>query len=212
MVQTRARNLAIGVAVGVALMAVVVIRTARRGSPEGELHITGPRPEERISDREGYRLRIWGKVDREVSLSLDEIRALPSEETDHPISCVLGWTDKGRWRGVPIRDVIALASPQADATHLLIKDDRTFSASLSMEYVQTGKPLLAYEFSGEQLPRMHGWPLRVVAPGKWGYKWVKWVTQIELNDRGYEGTYESSGYSLNGNLDEPKTESEKRGE
>lgn len=52
----------------------------------------------------------------------------------------------------------------------------------------------------------------MVAPGKWGYKWVKWVTEIEVQDRGYEGTYEKAGFSLNGNMDEPKTEAGKRGE
>ena len=52
-----------------------------------------------------------------------------------------------------------------------------------MAYIQSGKPILAYQVNGQDLPREHGWPLRVVAPEKWGYKWVKWVTQIEVTDR-----------------------------
>jgi hypothetical protein len=54
--------------------------------------------------------------------------------------------------------------------------------------------LLAYEMNGETLPRNHGFPLRLVAPGKYGYKWVKWVTHIEVIDYDYKGFWESRGW------------------
>ncbi len=181
-------------------------------TPLSELFETGFEPEDRIADLSTYRLRVYGKVAEEVSLTYDEVRALPARETDDDVICVLGKKGHVLWRGARIADVIAKARPDPDAKTLVFHDDRDFSASLSLDYVRSGKPLLAWGANGQDLPRVHGWPLRVVAPGKWGYKWVKWVTSIEVTDRGYEGNYESNGFSLNGNRDEPPTEAEKHGQ
>jgi DMSO/TMAO reductase YedYZ molybdopterin-dependent catalytic subunit len=178
-------------------------------TPLSELFITGPEPDKRISDAAAYRLRIYGKVGKEVSLTLDDVKALPVHETDDPVICVLDKVGHVLWRGARIADVIEAAGPDPEATTLVFHDDRNFSASLSLDYVRSGQPLLAWSANGQELPRVHGWPLRVVAPGKWGFKWVKWVTAIELTDRGYEGTYERMGFSLNGNRDEPKLEADK---
>jgi DMSO/TMAO reductase YedYZ molybdopterin-dependent catalytic subunit len=75
--------------------------------------------------------------------------------------------------------------------------------------VNSGRPLLAWEVNGKPLPRRHGWPLRIVAPGKYGFKWVKWVTEIEVHDRGHEGTYEDQGFALDGDRDGPKIQADK---
>jgi DMSO/TMAO reductase YedYZ molybdopterin-dependent catalytic subunit len=174
------------------------------------LHETGPDPSGRISDAETYRLRVWGLVDEELSLTLDDVKSLPAVVRDEPLACVLGWTDYRRWRGPTLRDVVALAGPRG--SFVTIRDDRDFSASLDTDYVLSGRPILAWEAGGEPLPRAHGWPLRIVAPDRWGYKWVKWVTEIEVHDRGHEGTYEEKGFSLDGDLSQPRTEAEKRGE
>jgi DMSO/TMAO reductase YedYZ molybdopterin-dependent catalytic subunit len=172
------------------------------------LHVTGGDVAGRISDPAAYRLRVWGKVNKELSLTLQDIKAMPTVQTDAPLECVVEWTDRAMWEGVPIRDVIRLAGPQADGKFLVFRDDRDFSSSLSMDYVQTGKPILAWKVNGADLPRDQGWPIRVVAPDKWAYKWVKWVTQIEVTDRGYEGSYESAGFSLDGDLNKPRTQQE----
>ena len=90
-----------------------------------------------------------------------------------------------------------------------MRDDRDFAASLGMDYVMSGEPILAWGIGDTPLPREHGWPLRIVAPGKYGYKWVKWVTEIEVHDRGHEGSYEERGFSLDGCRGEGRTEWEK---
>lgn len=180
-------------------------------SPEKtELHITGADPYNRISDEETYRLRVWGKVKKELSLTLDEIKSMPSVERGNPIDCVVGWTDEATWRGVLISDILQKTSVEGDGKFVVFRDDRNYSSTLSVDYINSGKPILAYEVDGEPLPREHGWPLRVVAPDKWGYKWVKWVTSMEVTNRGYEGTYEESGFSLDGDLDGPKLEADKK--
>ncbi len=187
----------------------LVGRPGRYAEPP-KLHVTGPGAPYRISDADSYRLRVWGKVERELSLDLERLYGMDAVVSDAPLSCVVGWTDHALWRGVPVRDVLGPARPHADATHVVFTDDKDFSSSLSLEYVRTGKPILAWEVNHQPLPRIHGWPLRVVAPGKWGYKWVKWVTSIEVTDRGYEGSYESMGFSLDGDADEPKRQADKR--
>lgn len=179
-------------------------------TPLDRLLVTGADPDKRIPDGRTYRLRIWGKVGKETSLTLEQVMALPAHETDVPLDCVTGRTDRALWRGARIADVIALAQPDPDATFLVFRDDRDFSSSLSMDDVRSGRPLLAWSADGQELPRVQGWPLRVVAPGKWGYKWVKWVTSIELTNRGYEGTYEGHGYSLDGDRNKPETEADKQ--
>jgi DMSO/TMAO reductase YedYZ molybdopterin-dependent catalytic subunit len=203
--------LAAGLAAFVATLLIGRAYLARDRLPEepGPLHLTGPAPYERIADTESYRLEVGGLVGRELSLSLDEIKAMPAVQTDAPLDCVVGWTDHAVWRGVPVRDVIAPARPDPEGGFVVFRDDRDYSATLSMDYVLGGEPILAWEVNGRPLPREHGWPLRVVAPGKYGYKWVKWVTEIEVSDRGYEGTYEESGFSLDGDADGPRTEWER---
>ncbi len=216
-----ARGLVVLAFVGIVLAAVLfysrIVRVLWPKPPEpltplSELFTTGSDPDLRISDLSTYRLRIYGKVGKEVSLTYEEVKVLPAHETDDPVICVLGKRGHVLWRGARIADVVSLAQPEPGVKTLVFHDDRDFSASLSMDYVQSGKPLLAWGANGQTLPREHGWPLRVVAPGKWGYKWVKWVTAIELTDRGYEGNYERMGFSLNGNRNEPPTEVEKHPE
>ena len=210
-------SLAVRVAVVLACLGLVVgaglscSRSAKPGTltPLDKLLVTGDEPTKRIPDAQAYRLRIWGKVGKETSLTLEQVMALPAHESNAPMNCVTGHTDRAVWRGALIADVIAAAQPQPDATFLVFRDDRDFSSSLSMDDVRNGQPLLAWSVDGQDLPRVQGWPLRVVAPDKLGYKWVKWVTSIELTNRGYEGNYERDGYSLNGNCNEPQTESEK---
>ncbi len=187
---------------------VTAVRHARRTRLlKQPLHLTGSEPSERISDEESYRLRIWGSVGNERSLTLAEVKSMPSVQVQEPLECVLGFVDLRPWRGVPLRDLLRPAEPKG--AFITVRDDREFSASLEMDYVMSGEPILAWGIGDEPLPREHGWPLRVVAPGKYGYKWVKWVTEIEVHDRGHEGSYEEAGFSLDGTRGEGRTEWEK---
>ncbi|MFO8006309.1 MAG: molybdopterin-dependent oxidoreductase [Candidatus Brocadiia bacterium] len=200
-----------GIVIGVliVLLGYEAVRRPARYTDPPKLHVTGPGAASRIGDADSYRLRVWGKVEQEQSLDLHRLHGMETVATDAPLACVVGWTDHALWRGVPIRDVVRLARPEPDATHVVFTDDKDFSSSLSLDYVRTGRPILAWEVNHRPLPRIHGWPLRVVAPGKWGYKWVKWVTSIEVTDRGHEGNYESMGFSLDGDAGEPKLEADK---
>jgi hypothetical protein len=70
----------------------------------------------------------------------------------------------------------------------------TYSSSLTLEDAMKDDVLLAYEMNGETLPRNHGFPIRLVVPGKYGYKWVKWITHMEIIDYDYKGFWEARGW------------------
>ena len=77
-----------------------------------------------------------------------------------------------------------------------------YTTSLPLDYIIENKIMLAHKMNGVILPAERGFPFQLVAESKWGYKWIKWVTQIELsNDPNYRGYWESRGYSNNADLD-----------
>ena len=199
----------LGMVMGAAVFYVHAVRAFKPKpavplTPLGELFVTGYEPDKRISDLGTYRLRIYGKVGKEVSLTLDDVKALPAHDVEALASACWAKTGNVRWRGARHRrrhreGPARLRTPDSWCS----TTTATSAPASSMDYVRSGKPLLAWGANGQDLPREQGWPLRVVAPGKWGYKWVKWVTAIELTDRGYEGTYEGKGFSLNGDRNGP---------
>jgi len=78
-----------------------------------------------------------------------------------------------------------------------------YSTSLPLDYIIDNDIMLAYKMNGLILPPERGFPFELVAESKWGYKWIKWITQIQLSDdTEYRGFWESRGYSNSGNLDE----------
>jgi DMSO/TMAO reductase YedYZ molybdopterin-dependent catalytic subunit len=78
-----------------------------------------------------------------------------------------------------------------------------YTTSLPIDYLINNDILLAYKMNGVTLPPERGFPFQLVAESKWGYKWEKWVTQMELSDDvNYRGYWERLGYSNNADLDE----------
>ena len=78
-----------------------------------------------------------------------------------------------------------------------------YSTSLPLDYIAENDIIVAHKMNGVTLPPERGLPLQLVAESKWGYKWIKWITEIEISDdENYKGYWESRGYSNNGDLDE----------
>lgn len=136
---------ALGVAAALALAIAIGVHLHKRRRQRlysEPLHVTGHRAREREIDADTYRLRVTGLVENELSLTLDQVVAVPSQVTDVPLECVLNWKDHAYWRGAAIRDVIAGAKPKPEGRWLVFRDNDKFSASLDMDYVQNSKPLL----------------------------------------------------------------------
>ncbi|MFE6997061.1 molybdopterin-dependent oxidoreductase [Microbacterium sp. NPDC057659] len=138
-------------------------------------------------DPSDWRLRIHGMVAHEVTLTWDELLALPLQETAATLSCVsntVGGDLVGNavWLGYPIRELLKRAQPAADADMVLSTSVDGFTAGTPLETLTDDRDaLLAIGMNGEPLPLEHGFPVRMVVPGLYGYvSATKWVTDLEV--------------------------------
>ncbi len=132
----------------------------------------------------GYRLTVGGNVERELSLTRDELLALPQHTADLPIVCVEGWSAGGSWTGVRVRDLIALAGGDPENATAEVRSLQARSvyrtSRLNEQHVRDGDTLLALAINGEPLHVDHGYPCRLVAPNRPGVQQTKWVTHLEV--------------------------------
>ena len=111
----------------------------------------------------------------------------------------------GPLTGVPflLKDLIADAGVDPNATTVIFYAYDGYSTSLPLDYIIGNNILIAYKMNNVTLPPERGFPFQLVAESKWGYKWIKWITAIELSDNEeYRGYWESRGYSNNAALSE----------
>jgi DMSO/TMAO reductase YedYZ molybdopterin-dependent catalytic subunit len=146
-----------------------------------------------------WRLKVGGLVGRPVSLTYDELRALPRVEQVSNFHCVTGWSvDNVRWGGVRIHDVLAAAKPHSSAHALeFVSMEVPYIDYLTLKQASIHDVMLAYEMDGKPLPREHGAPVRLVIPEMYGYKNVKWLQQINLVAEADLGYWEELGYDQN---------------
>jgi DMSO/TMAO reductase YedYZ molybdopterin-dependent catalytic subunit len=143
------------------------------------LHVTGTPVE---VDIETFRLRVSGAVGRPLSLSFEQIRALPAVREEITLDCPGFFTDRGVWTGVPVRDLLAMAGPRAGASSVSFISLSGYRSTLSLEDLQKDGVLIAYEFEGKPFPVVHGFPLRLTAKDHAGSYWVKWLGEIEVSE------------------------------
>ena len=147
-------------------------------------------------DPASWRLRVGGLVERPVSISYRELRALPRAEQVTAFHCVTGWTVPDvHWAGVRLRHVFDLVAPlpQAGAVEFVSAED-PYTDYLTVGQSLLPEVMLAYEMDGKPLPREHGAPVRLLVPEMYGYKSVKWLAGINLVSRERLGYWEQLGY------------------
>ena len=172
-----------------------------------------PSPEYRRMAMNGFtdwKLQIGGLVKKPLSLSLDEIRAMPSRTQITRHDCVEGWSAIGQWTGVPLSTLLAQAELAPNARYILFRcaDDLENSTNGSGLYYESidlvdafhPQTIMAYAMNGETLPVPHGAPLRLRVERQLGYKMAKYVMRIEVVDDfskiglGRGGYWEDRGY------------------
>jgi DMSO/TMAO reductase YedYZ molybdopterin-dependent catalytic subunit len=139
-------------------------------------------------DRETWTLKVTGLVDRETTLTYDELVSLPIHEQYVTIACVSNevggdLVGNAKWTGVALRDVLAMAGVQRAADQLVGRSVDGFTAGMPVEWVMdpSREPLIAVAMNGEPLPRRHGYPARLIVPGLYGYvSATKWLSELEL--------------------------------
>ena len=155
-----------------------------------------------------WSLQVDGLVDLPLKLTLAEIRAMPSRTQITRHDCVEGWSAIGKWKGVPLHDVLELAKPQSKARFAVfhcadpMEDDGShkYYESIDMEDAHHPQTILAYEMNGAVLPVANGAPVRLRVERQLGYKHAKYVMRIELVESfahiggGKGGYWEDEGY------------------
>ena len=154
-------------------------------------------------DIESYNLKISGLVSKPQTFTYDEVIGNHQRyEKVVTLNCVEGWSVKLLWEGVLVRDLISEASPQPETEVVIFHAYDGYTTSLPINYIMDNDILMAYKMNGVTLPPERGFPFELVAESKWGYKWIKWITEIELSsDLNYRGFWESRGYSNSADLD-----------
>ena len=129
---------------------------------------------------EEYRLTVRGAVDEQLDLAYPDLD--PDRETAALLDCTSGWYTEQEWRGVDVGSLLDRVEPRAEATHVRFVSVTGYRWSLPIEEARGA--LLATHVGGERLSHGHGAPVRLVAPGRRGFQWVKWVERVEVRTQG----------------------------
>lgn len=142
-----------------------------------------------------YTLQVTGMVNKSLNLTYEELLALPVADRFVRMDCVEGWGFDARWTGVTLNSIFNDSGLQPGAKNVIFYCADGYSTSLELDYLRGNDIMLAYRLNNVTLPSDRGFPLQLVAEGRYGYKWAKWITHIEVTDQSYEGFWESRGYS-----------------
>jgi DMSO/TMAO reductase YedYZ molybdopterin-dependent catalytic subunit len=156
-----------------------------------------------VINNETYRLVVDGLVDNALSLSYADLLAYPQVSKLMDLDCVEGWGFTAKWTGPTLNSIFAEAKvkPEAKIAIFYTADDPEGYTSLDLSYIQEKNIIIALKDNDITLPPNRGFPFQVIAEGKYGYKWAKWVTRIELSaDTSFRGYWESRGYSNDANI------------
>ena len=163
------------------------INDFRENSISGPQHI----------DLESYRLNIIGLVENPLTFTYDEVvNGSQSYQKVVTLYCVEGWDVTLLWEGVLIEDLIEQAQALPEAEVVIFHAYDGYTTSLPLDYIVEQDILMAYRMNDVDLPPERGAPFQLVAESRLGYKWIKWITDIELSDDvDYKGFWERRGYS-----------------
>jgi DMSO/TMAO reductase YedYZ molybdopterin-dependent catalytic subunit len=155
-----------------------------------------------LINEEEYRLMVTGLVDNTLVFAYDEVLVgYEHFEKVVTLHCVEGWEVTILWKGVLVKDLIEEAGIKPAAEMVIFYASDGYSTSLPLDYLLENEILMAYEMNGVVIPPERGFPFQLVAESKLGYKWIKWITEIELSDdANYRGYWESRGFSNDADL------------
>jgi len=147
-------------------------------------------------DAATYRLTVDGMVNNPITMNIENILREPAITETRFYQCVTGWkVPNARWTGIPLAALLDRAQPHGAAHAVKFYSfDGVYTESLTMAQARQPDVLLAYKLDGKPLARAQGAPLRLVVPGMYGYKFIKWVNRVELIPEPIDGYWEQNGY------------------
>lgn len=149
-----------------------------------------------ILSESNYNLTITGEVNKKQLFTYNEILGkFQLYEKAVTLSCVEGWSATILWEGVLVRDLLDAAETNQTARTVIFHAADGYTTSMPLEYFYDKDILMAHKMNGLVIPPEKGFPFQLVAEDKYGYKWIKWITKIEVsNNENYKGHWESRGY------------------
>ena len=137
-----------------------------------------------------------------VQYTYDELRAMPSVSEYATLECI---SDKvegdlistAYWKGVSLKSILEKAQVLPEAIYIVFRCSDGYDVGIPLDRGLMDGTILAYEMNGVPLPAEHGFPLRAIVPGLYGMMNAKWITEIELVDRVYEGFWQRRGWANN---------------
>jgi DMSO/TMAO reductase YedYZ molybdopterin-dependent catalytic subunit len=151
-------------------------------------------------DQDGWRLDITGKVNRPHTLAMVDLLALPQQQQEQTLTCISNeiggdLISNAVWTGVRLVDLLTAAGIQPDTREVVLYAADGYTESLPLEKVMEPTTMLVYQMNGEPLPRRHGFPARLIVPGKYGIKNVKWITRINAISGDFKGYWQHRGWT-----------------
>ena len=160
-------------------------------------NVVDPRVDVRL-----WHLEVNGLVRNQATWRFQDLTGFPAVEQETTLMCISNGLDAGLisnalWKGFPLRGLLEKAGPLSDAARVSLHGVDNYTDTISLEKAMDPTTLLAYEMNGVPLPHRHGYPLRVIVPGYFGEKHVKWLTCVEVTNAKAKGFYETQGWGPN---------------
>jgi DMSO/TMAO reductase YedYZ molybdopterin-dependent catalytic subunit len=171
--------------------------------------VTADQPQLTVDE---FQLRVHGLVEQETTFTYADLTDLPQTQWTRDFQCVTGWrVEDVRWQGVHLRDLLAHVGVQPGAAALTVRShDGVYSESLTLSQATDEEAMVATHLDGSTVTQAHGGPARLVVVPQYGYKSLKWISEIELVTEVVPGYWEERGYDVdayvgesNGRSDEP---------
>jgi DMSO/TMAO reductase YedYZ molybdopterin-dependent catalytic subunit len=149
----------------------------------------------RYPDLSTWTLRVFGEVENELELSWEQLNELPRASNTQDIHCVTRWSRfDTEFEGVHWSELAKLAQPKPTARFAIAHAEAGFTSNVPLSFLEDANAVLATHSGGEPLAPEHGYPLRLVIPGKYFWKSAKWLRGIELSSVDKPGFWERYGY------------------
>ena len=147
-----------------------------------------------------WSLKITGLVANPLTFTLTDLKNLPSVTRTSTLTCISNLVGgdligNSEWTGVKLKDILEIAGVKEGANELILKGADNYSDSFSLDDALRDSTIIAYFQNGEPLTVDHGFPARILVPGIYGMKNVKWVLEIELSDQDFQGYWQTRGWS-----------------
>jgi DMSO/TMAO reductase YedYZ molybdopterin-dependent catalytic subunit len=149
-----------------------------------------------------WHLEIGGLVQNPATWRLQDLVGFKPTTQETTLMCISNGLDAGLisnavWKGLPLRDLLDQAGLLSGAARVRLHGVDNYTDTIPLEKAMDPTTLLAYEMNGAPLPDRHGYPLRVIVPGYFGEKNMKWLTRVEVTDANAKGFYEAQGWGPN---------------